>query len=192
MTLVQESPLPRSAYTNKKKAQAKRKIPKAKRCAVSTATGAKVVTLKQTCDRDSLTWLHHRGTLSRREYRAGCAYRNWFSRASVDGNVPIAATGSTVTEVHGGKSAGVLPAIVAEVEARQQLFWARWVVWSNQPDAIGIMDAVCGKGLSLNEISRDNDRIAARLETALKMALGQLATALERQRSNEGAHAKSA
>lgn len=192
MTFAQESQVPRSAQSNKQRAKAKRRTGTAKRSPVAKATTAKVIPLKQTNERDSLSTLHHRGIVTRREYRAGAAYRGWFSAAANHGNVPIAATGSTVSEVHGGVSAGEPPGVINEIEARQRLFWSRWIVWSNHPDAIGIMDAVCGKGMSLAEISRDNDRIAARLETALKMALGQLATALERQRSETNPAAKTA
>lgn len=163
------------------------------RSALAHPPSAKILQLQQQTneDRDSLTRLHHRGVILRREYHAGQTYRRAFSADAAAG----VAIQSNINPDSTGGSSGTRtgqPPVQTAYEAKAMLFWLRWVVLGGQVDAVGIMDAVCGKGLSLAQISRGNDRIAGKLETALRIALGQCATALENKGKNAVADKKQA
>jgi len=161
----------------------------ARRPAVSrrgSSAGATVQQLprkrQQDPNRDWLKILYDKGSITRPEYTAGIAYRNAFSASMAEG-VPLKSCLASDGVPGGSQGLAGQPQIITATEAKQTLFWLRWVVLGGQTNVVAVMDEVCGKIRSTADMCGGNDREAGKLNLLLKVALGQCSAALGRRAS---------
>jgi hypothetical protein len=122
--------------------------------------------------RDGLLWLVEKRRLTKDRYRQALRYRAAFrdgGSVSLKSSADIGAGGGAP-----GPRDHLGGAMVSHTQAQRDLFVMRWEVLKGQGDMLIVMDAVCGVGHSLRELTGGDWKRAGELEAALRVALDLL------------------
>lgn len=125
-------------------------------------------------DRDGMLWLINRNRLNPSQVRQAREYRQDFRDAEASG--PNIRSGLNITEGGVGSRASDGPAtqVIRNLDAQRRLFVRRFVILRGQGDLLEVLDAVCGRGLTLRDLAGGRTPQAMVLEKLLKVALDQL------------------
>lgn len=126
-------------------------------------------------DRDGMLWLINRNRLNPSQVRQARDYRQDFRDAERSGvNLK-----SCLAMAEGGRGVrsgdGPTGQVLHNLAAQRALFVRRFVILRGQADLLEVLDAVCGRGLTLRELAAGRTPQAMVLEKLLKVALDQLA-----------------
>lgn len=117
---------------------------------------------------DGLEWLKEKKRLNVRQLAAAEDYRGAFR---FGGGAKLRSSMQLLLQGGGGGGAGALTPVEVSVEAQRRLFFFRNVVLRQQDDMLTVMDAVCGIGMTLRELTAGDGHRAAQWEAVLRVAL---------------------
>jgi hypothetical protein len=125
-------------------------------------------------DRDGMLWLINRNRLNPGQVKQARAYRADFRDAEASG--PNLRSCLNITEGGVGSRASDGPGtqVIRNLDAQRRLFVSRFVILRGQADLLEVLDAVCGRGLTLRDLAGGRTPQAMVLEKLLKVALDQL------------------
>lgn len=117
-------------------------------------------------DRDGLLWLLKKGKLNLQERRGCAAYREAFREP------PAGAIRSFLDDTRGGGDSGFPPDTNADaLDAQRRLYTFRYTVLLGDTAAILVLDAICGRGVTLaNYVGSADSRKCLEALTVLKTA----------------------
>lgn len=132
-------------------------------------------------DKDGLTFLTSRNRLNPQQEREASDYRADFRELLSSGASIQSFLGNFGGVRGGGSKEGPTGRVTYAVDAQRRLFTKRYVVLGGQPDLLEVLDAVCGRGLTLQDMADGDGYRAKTLEALLKVALDQLAEARKQE-----------
>jgi hypothetical protein len=117
-------------------------------------------------DRDGLLWLLKKGKLGIQERRGCAAYRTAYREP------PAGAIRSFLDDTRGGGDSGFPPDTNADaLDAQRRLYTFRYSVLLGDTASILVMDAICGRGVTLAQyVGGSDSRKALEALTVLKTA----------------------
>lgn len=128
--------------------------------------------------RDGLDWLRAKKRISAAQFSAGMAYRRRVRDADAEGGAIKSSLDIVEGRGSGGAGFAVTP-VEARAEAKAWLFRVRHVLLKGQPDMITVLDAVCGQGHTLTELTDGNGHRANELLAVLRVALDMISAHLK-------------